>query len=204
MQTGELLRKLWIRAGSIILIIAALIGVSFWYRNETTALPKIKRAPDIRLQNLQGAPVSLQDSNGKVRLVEFFYANCPDICPATTSNMVLVQNELKKKNVFGGKTEFVSVTFDPERDTPDALRQYAKLFGIDPSGWVLLRGTKEETLKAANDFGIIVVKQPDGSFTHAINSLFLVDQDGYVRKVFDMGQDMDTAAVEKDINRLLK
>jgi protein SCO1 len=195
----------WFKAMVILLIVAISVSIAYGLKQGRSPLPKMKKAPDFTLQNLQGQNVSLSESNGKVRLIEFFFASCPDICPATTSNMVLMQNNLKKKKAFGSSVQFVSITFDPERDTPEALQQYAKMLGIDQgSGWQMLHGTEETTLKIANDFGLMVVKQKDGQFVHSISSLFLIDQEGFIRKVFDMGVNMDYEVIEKAIAQLTR
>jgi protein SCO1/2 len=193
------------KAMVILLVVAISVSIAYGLKQSSSPLPKMKKAPDFTLQNLQGQNVSLSESNGKVRLVEFFFTSCPDICPATTSNMVLMQNNLKEKKTFGSKVQFVSITFDPERDTPEALQQYAKMLGIDQgSGWQMLRGTEKTTLKIANDFGLMVVKQKDGQFAHSIRSLFLIDKEGFIRKVFDMGESMDNEVIEKAITQLAK
>jgi protein SCO1/2 len=193
------------KAMVILLVVAISVSIAYGLKQSSSPLPKMKKAPDFTLQNLQGQNVSLSESNGKVRLVEFFFTSCPDICPATTSNMVLMQNNLKEKKTFGSKVQFVSITFDPERDTPEALQQYAKMLGIDQgSGWQMLRGTEKTTLKIANEFGLMVVKQKNGQFAHSIRSLFLIDKEGFIRKVLDMGESMDNEVIEKAITQLAK
>ncbi|TXK85006.1 SCO family protein [Paenibacillus sp. N3.4] len=197
--------KAWFRITAIVLFAAIILCAVYWFLQGTDPLPKIKKAPEFSLQNLKGQQVKLSETNGKVRLVEFFFANCPDICPVTTSNMVLMQNNLKKKGTFGSKVEFLSVTFDPERDTPEALEKYASALGIEQGvGWQLLRGSEQDVLKTANDFGIMAVKQKDGQFVHSIRSLFLIDQEGTIRKVYDMGEGMDNEIIEKAIKQLVK
>jgi protein SCO1/2 len=187
-----------------VLVIALVAGIAYWFWSGYTKLPILNRAPEFTLQNLEGQPVSLTDYNGKVRLVEFIFTNCPDICPVTTAKMVNIQNELKEKGLFGEKVQFVSVTFDPERDTPEVLQKHADAMGIDQSGWVLLRGTEEETHKVVNDFGAFVEEQPDGTFVHATRSLYLVDGKNNIRRVYYMGDEMPTEEVLEDIVKLAK
>ncbi|MFD0695611.1 SCO family protein [Paenibacillus sp. GCM10027628] len=198
-------QKHWFKAFVLLLIVIISAYTVYWLKQSSDPFPKMKKAPEFTLQNLQGQNVSLSESNSKVRLVEFFFASCPDICPATTSNMVLMQNNLKEKKVFGSKVQFISITFDPQRDTPEVLQRYAKMLGVDKgAGWQMLRGTEEKSLQIANDFGLMVVKQKDGQFAHSIRSLFLIDQEGFIRKVFDMGENMDNVAIEKAIVQLTK
>ncbi|OPH48847.1 hypothetical protein BC351_38015 [Paenibacillus ferrarius] len=197
-------KKMVYRYAAVALLALVGLFLVLWYRQDT-ALPMIKKAPEFTLQNLKGEPVQLSDSSGKVRIVEFFFGNCVDICPATTSNMVLMQNNLKEKKIFGDKVEFLSITFDPLRDTPEALEKYAKALGIDQgAGWQLLRGSEQQVLQTTNDYGIMAVKQKDGQFAHSIKSLFLIDQNGYIRSIFEMGASMDNETIEKSIRQLLR
>lgn len=195
MTTGK--KKSWVALSTLAAVL--VVGAGIWYFNSGSSLPVISTAPAYTLENLDGKQVSSTESNGKVRLVEFMYTNCPDICPMTTANMVQLQKKLKDKGLFGKKVEFVSVTFDPERDTPDVLKAYQETMGIDPSGWTFLRGEEQQVAKLMEEFGAYVEKAPDGSFAHTITSLFLVDEDGNVRQVFKMGEEMPTDQVFEDI-----
>ena len=115
----SVVRKYWFPIVAGVLVLAFAIGISYWFWWGYTRLPNIMRAPDATLQTLDGKEVSIHDTQGKVRVVEFYYANCPDICPLTTANMVQVQNRLKEKGLFGKDVEFISITFDPKNDTPE-------------------------------------------------------------------------------------
>ncbi|WP_018130605.1 SCO family protein [Effusibacillus pohliae] len=197
------IQKNGLRVVIVFLALAVVLGIGYWFWWGATRLPVISRAPDFTLQNVDGQPVKFSDLGGKVRLVEFFYANCPDICPTTTANMVKIQDQLKQKNLFGKDVVFVSITFDPERDSPAVLKNYAKNLKIDPSGWKLLRGTEEATKKVANDFGVFVEKEPDGSVTHT-TQFFLVDRNNNVRGKYQMGDQMPTNKVLDNILQLVR
>jgi len=195
-------KKRWLTAA--VLVVALLAGGGFLVANSGGSdLPVVSTAPAYTLENLEGKKVTSEEvGGGKVRLVEFLFTNCADICPMTTANMVTIQKKLKEDGLFGDKVEFVSITFDPERDTPEQLQAYAESHGIDQNGWTFLRGTEKETWKTAEDFGAYVEKQPDGNFAHSITSLFLVDQDNNVRQVFKMGEEMPTDEVYEEIKKL--
>ena len=92
-------------------------------------------APDFALTSQDGAPVSLGDFRGKAVAVTFIFASCTDTCPLLTDKMARVQDKLGA--VFGKKVAFVSITVDPERDTPEVLKQYAESFGAE-SRWLVL------------------------------------------------------------------
>jgi protein SCO1/2 len=80
-------------------------------------LPEIAPAPAFTLISRDGARVSLADLRGKVAAVTFIYTLCGDTCPVLTPMMALVADRLGRN--FGRKVAFVSITIDPERDTPD-------------------------------------------------------------------------------------
>ncbi|TBL69918.1 SCO family protein [Paenibacillus thalictri] len=187
-----------------VVILLAMIGISVysWSTRQGPPLPTIKQAPDFSLLDLKGTPVRLSHTDGKVRLVEFLFTSCPDICPMTTYNMVKLQDKLKAQGLWGNKVQFFSITFDPLKDTPEVFKSYGDRMGIDYSGWNLLTGTEKETGDTARDFGVLVQKMQDGSFVHTVTSLFLVDQTGKIRKVFPMGEDMDNETILKMIWQL--
>ncbi|KEO82290.1 SCO family protein [Tumebacillus flagellatus] len=190
---------------TLILVLLALAGGSWWYwHSEQQKLPTVMPAPDFTLQNIDGGQTSLYGERGKVRLVEFFFANCPDICPLTTSNMANVQDQLKQKDLFGKQVEFLSISFDPERDTDQVLREYADRMRMDRSGWKVLRGTEAQTSQVADAYGVYLEKQADGSWVHSTRSLYLVDADNQIRKVYNMGDEMSTDEVYRDILKLAR
>jgi protein SCO1/2 len=102
-------------------------------------LPVIGPAPPFTLTSQDGRSVALADLRGKVLAVTFIYTGCPDICPLVTQKMVEVQNALGA--AFGAKIAFVSITLDPEHDTPAILKDYAQSWGAKPNGWVFLTGS---------------------------------------------------------------
>ena len=81
-------------------------------------------APPFTLTSQDGKPVALADLRGKVVAVTFIYTGCPDFCPLLTQKMVDVQDALGAD--FGAKIAFVSITLDPEHDTPEVLKDYAQ------------------------------------------------------------------------------
>src|SRR5688500_11926574 len=89
-------------------------------------LPTIGPAPDFTLLSQDNVRVSLHDFRGKVVAVSFIFTYCTDVCPMLTAHMASVQEKLG--SAFGTKIAFVSITVDPERDTPDVLKEYAQNF----------------------------------------------------------------------------
>ncbi|OME99260.1 electron transport protein SCO1/SenC [Paenibacillus sp. FSL H7-0331] len=186
----------------VTLLFAGLVVSVFFWINQSPTLPVLKQAPNFTLNDLEGKNVQLSDSNGKVRLVEFMFTSCPDICPMTTFNMVKLQDELKKSSQWGSQVQFLSVTFDPLKDTPEVFKKYGDRMRIDYSGWTLLTGTEAETAEVAKSFGVLVQKMPDGQFVHTVTSLFLIDGSGKIRKIFAMGDQMDNQEILKSIRQI--
>ncbi|RUS46162.1 SCO family protein [Cohnella sp. AR92] len=137
-------------------------------------------AADFTYNDIDGNPFTMSEQNGKVRLVYFFYSNCPDVCPPTTFMMSQVQNMLKDEGKFGDKVEFVSITIDPERDTPEALKKFFDKFNADYNGWKILRGDEKETAELARKYQLLVSKDEEGNFGH-MNLIVLVDKKGRMR-----------------------
>ncbi|WP_171253141.1 SCO family protein, partial [Acinetobacter baumannii] len=82
--------------------------------------------------DMYGRPVSLRDSDGKVRLVSFHYTYCPDVCQATNLNLIRVQQKLKEQGSLGKQALIMTITFDPKRDTGEVLQKYTEARGIKP------------------------------------------------------------------------
>jgi len=191
-----------------VLALCAAMGIYLYLSSTKEDKPNLDqnyKAPSFELTDLDGGKVSLENTNGKVRVIYFFYSNCPDVCPPTTYLMSEAQNELKKKGVFGSDVEFLSITFDPERDTTEAIKKFAGKFDVDAAGWKFLRGDSEEATKQLmKGFGLGLVKDENGYFTHS-DAITFVDRTGTVRKAI-AGSITDTQADEvvKIANALVK
>jgi protein SCO1/2 len=141
-------------------------------------LPTIGAAPDFALTSQDGAEVTLGALRGKVVAVTFIYTWCPDVCPMLTDKMARVQDELGSD--FGSKVAFVSITVDPERDTPDALKEYAASFDADLAGWSFLTGSLATVREVARQYGVAVAPAADGQVDHTLLTT-LVDRRGTMR-----------------------
>jgi len=141
-------------------------------------LPKIALAPDFTLMSQDNKPVALTDFRGKVVAVTFIYTSCADTCPILTELMASVQDRLGRN--FGTKVAFASITVDPERDTPEVLKQYAKTFGADLNGWAFLTGTPATIREVARRYGVFASKTASGDVDHTFLTS-VVDRRGVLR-----------------------
>jgi protein SCO1 len=141
-------------------------------------LPTIGTAPDFALTSQDGAEVTLAALRGKVVALTFIYTSCPDICPMLTDKMARVQDALGPD--FGSKVAFVSITTDPERDTPEVLKGYAEAFEANLAGWSFLTGEPATVLDVAHRYGVAVAKAADGQVDHTMLTT-LIDRQGTMR-----------------------
>ena len=156
-------------------------------------------ARQLDLPDTSGKPRTLADFKGKVVVVFFGYAQCPDVCPTTLAEIAEVKQRLGPD---GDKVQALLVTVDPERDTPEVLAPYVAHFGRD---FVALRGTPEQTQAAAKEFKVFFAKvagKNAASYTmdHTAGS-FIFDPQGRVRLFVRQGGGAE--AMAQDVKLLL-
>ena len=166
---------------------------------EEQRLPTIGAAPDFALTSQDGKEVRLEDFRGKVVAVAFIYASCPDVCPLLTDKMARVQDELGSK--FGTEVAFLSITVDPERDTPEVLKGYAEAFDADLAGWSFLTGSPAAVREVAQRYGVAVAPAADGGVDHTLLTT-LVDRDGVMRVQY-LGYRFDEEEFRHDLLDLM-
>jgi protein SCO1/2 len=156
-------------------------------------------AQQLELPDVSGQKRSLADFKGKVTIVFFGYAQCPDVCPGT---LVEIADARQRLGADGPKVQPVFVTVDPERDTAQVLKEYVAGFGPDV---VALRGDLEQTQAAAKAFKVYFAKVPGkepGSYTidHTAGA-YVFDRDGRIRLFVRYGSGTD--ALVHDLKLLL-
>jgi protein SCO1/2 len=155
--------------------------------------------PAISLIDQHGASVSLASLKGKPVLVDFIYTSCASTCPRLTAKMVQVARELGPE--LGAKATIVSITLDPEHDSPAELAKYAKVQGADEAGWLFLTGTPAQIDRVLALYHLERTRNPDGTVNHAVAS-FLLGPDGrQVRQYQPL--EVKASAVVTDIDRVL-
>jgi protein SCO1/2 len=163
----------------------------------------IRPAADFTLTTQDEKPFRFSDQAGKVRLVGFVFTTCSGTCPATTHRMALIHDELERRGrLKGGRVQLLSITLDPARDDPAALRRYMQLYDIDGRHWTFLTGGNDAVRKVIADWGMWTRPAADGQLDHP-SRIFLVDRQGQVREIYHLGF-LKPAWVADDMEYLLK
>jgi len=138
-----------------------------------------RKAPDFLLTNQDSILISNDDMIGKVYVLEFFFTRCPDICIEMNQNMKLLDEEFGDSKDFG----IISITIDPNNDTPSILKKYSEALDVKSQNWHFLTGEKDYIYDLANiGFNIFANQNSNfvGGFEHQ-GYFALIDKDGYIR-----------------------
>jgi protein SCO1/2 len=155
---------------------------------------------DFSLLDQNGRSFQFHSLKGKVVLVAFAYTTCPDICPLITAAMRTVQRDLNWSD--RGSVHFLTITTDPEVDSPKVLRSYAERYEADLTNWSFLT-SEEGVLKAVwKSFGVRVQRKARGLIDHTPLTA-LVDQKGVMRIGY-YGTAPDPKLMLRDIKVQLK
>lgn len=148
------------------------------------------------------SPFGLRDMRGRVWVVDFVYTRCGGPCPLLTAQMAELGGKLPP--AIG----FLTVTVDPDGDTPERLRAYAKAYGADARRWVFVRGTITDTYQLMYaGFHLAMSSDPKADpQTRVLHStrFVLVDKAGVIRGYYDGLSALDNAALTRDARRLLE
>lgn len=154
---------------------------------------------DFRLTDQGGKTFQFKNLRGKVVVVAFAYTTCPDVCPLITAALRQVQTHLS--NEERKNSHLLTVTTDPEIDSPKVLASYAKRYGAELDGWSFLTGD-ESTLKSVwKNFGVGVKRQARGLVNHTPLTA-IVDRHGMMRFAY-IGPSPDLTLVLRDIRSLM-
>lgn len=195
------MKKIYITS-AIIVLFGIAAGISFFLIRDANA----KIPDEVTLVTMDENKYTFGEEKEKIKLVEFIYTHCPDICPTTTSKMNLLRKDLVKEGVFGDKVQFVTITIDPYRDSPDVLRKYMDNFGVENDGnWIFLTGNRENILEeqqkiknVADTFKFQYRDPGNGFYVHSTFT-YLVDENNEFIKKFPMGEEFNKDEVFKSI-----
>ena len=160
--------------------------------------------PDFKLRNQDGRIIHLHQFRGKDVLITFIYTRCPlpNFCPLVTHNFAVIDKQLTATPGMKGKTHLLSVSFDPEHDTPERLKAYGEEYiGSDSkaafANWDFAVPEKPVLTEMAKFFDVGITTAPDQTITHTLSTT-LIGPDGKVLKFYP-GNDWTPEQVINDV-----
>ena len=160
-------------------------------------LPTIGPAPAFALATHDGGRLTLAELRGRVVVVTFVYATCTDTCPLLTSKLAAIGKRLGDAPV-----SFVAITVDPERDTPQVLKNYGVAHGATGPAWRLLTGTPAEVAEVIRRYGVFARRTERGEVDHTFLTS-LIDRQGVLRVQY-MGVRFNPDEMLGDLRALLR
>lgn len=162
--------------------------------------------PDAALIDQTDTRRSLSEWFGAPTLVTFIYTRCPlpNFCPLMDRNFALIQDRIAADPTLAGRVRLISVTLDPDYDTPAVLSEHASTLGADPAVWTFLTGDRVTIDRVAARFGVGVMRDdgPEGPVTHNLRTA-LIDSDGKLAKVYS-GNEWTPDQVVEDLNAAVR
>jgi len=200
----------WIVWGGLALVIVAIFAAYVASRlvgKRQPPLPVMGSVSDFTLTNQLGRVVTLADLHGQVWVADIIFTRCPGACPKMTREMSQLQSALPPNQ----PVKFLSLTADPEYDTPEVLSEYAKKFGAAPERWQFLTGKKLDVYRLATKGLLLAVDEVKADERTSPNDLFLhsthfvvVDKQGSVRGGFDGTEPSSQPKIVESIQTLLR
>lgn len=160
------------------------------------------KVKNMSFTNQLGKTVTLDDLNGKILVIDFFFTRCPTICPAMAKAMKRLQNSFVNSN--DSIVQFISVSVDPEHDSVPQLRKFANRYTSNHDSWWFVTGNKKDIY----DFALQEIKanvadvNVDTAFVHTEN-FFLLDKNRIVRGWYDGLDTIRQATLVRDIPMLM-
>ncbi|MFP6899993.1 MAG: SCO family protein [Opitutales bacterium] len=176
--------------GSLIVAIGMRLG-------SDGEIPVISEVRPFQLTGQTGESFTEANLEDKVTVMDFFFTQCTGLCPRLSKEMTLLQKRFARLEDF----QLVSVSVDPNNDTPDNIAEFIKLHGIDTRNWDLLTGD-EETVRQlmVEDLKLPMVKDPR---LHA-DRLVLLDRNLNVRGSYSLSNPAAMKRLPRDVRRLIK
>jgi protein SCO1/2 len=157
------------------------------------------QAADFTLTDQNGETFQLSGQQGKAVLIFFGYTHCPDVCPVTLTKFKQIRGGLGEA---GDRVQFVFITVDPERDTPEVIGQHVALYDPAITG---LTGSRAELEPVWKSYGVYQEQQESGSAAGYLvdhtTRIYAIDPQGNWRLTFPF--EMETEAMAEDVRHLI-
>ena len=161
-----------------------------------------RQLPDIVLRDSEDVPVNLNDLRGRVVVLNFIYASCPDVCPLQSEMIAEVQDVIRE-TPLRDEVQFISITTDPVNDTPEVMEAYGPLHGLDPANWSFLTtGASSTTQTLLDQFGLRFDATSDGFQVHGLVT-HVIDKEGKLRARYH-GLRFDVENLVRQLGELAK
>ncbi len=192
---------------TLLLIPLVIAGMLFWLRQtevhqlRNRHLGSYGTVPPFTLVSEKGEQFGSAQLQGKIWIADFIFTNCQGPCPIISTRMAEMQRPLQNTGVH-----FVSVSVDPERDTPAVLRDYAEKVKAQPARWDFLTGSKSaiyDLTRHGFKLGISDGKEEIGQPVHSTR-MVLVDRHGTIRGYYDALAADGVTKILADTNHLLR
>jgi len=188
----QLPRTLWLGMGLLLgfLGVAYLLSLAEFKRTSQTALPALGRIADFTLTNQDGKITTLADLTNRVWVADIIFTRCAGPCPIMTGHMKSVQDALPQTS----EARLVTLTTDPDYDSPPVMKKYGEHFGADFNRWIFLTGTRTEIAALAGGslkLSAVPIKPEDQKnsadlFIHT-TIFVVVDKRAQLRGIFETG-----------------
>src|SRR4051794_14775289 len=140
--------------------------------------------PAFELRDQDGKPVTLDTFRRRRFIVTFIFTRCPlpNFCPRMSQNFGELQKAIRASSGLPATTRLLSISFDPEFDTPEILKQYAKYAGADPAIWTFATGEPKEVERLTGSFSVGVQRE-SGTINHGLATA-LIDREGKIVRIW--------------------
>ncbi len=179
------------------LIIISALSVRVLKEINSPPLPILGTVPDFSLTDSRGDVTSLKDFHGKVWVADFIFTTCAGPCPVMTGHMYLVHKDTKEND----DVRLVSISVNPDYDTPEILTEYASRYHADTNKWKFLTGSIEDIQRIIVDG--FKIGDPDEIVFHS-TKFALVDRKGRIRGYYNGTDEKEVKKMNADMERLLK
>lgn len=177
-----------------------------WDERSLEGLGSFGTLPDFSLIERSGKRLTLSDLRGKIWVADLIYTTCKDTCPLQSAEMARLQADLADR----ADLKLVSISIDPERDTPEVLSRYAERYHANPERWLFLTGKKQAIYNLAQEgfrLSAVPVSDDTEKNNHVIlhsSRFVLVDGQKQIRGYYDSNDAEALRRLRRDVKTLLR
>jgi protein SCO1/2 len=201
-------RLLWLSIAVIVAGAGIYLLNNWMHSQEITAptriLPKYGTVPPFTLTTQDNTTLSLDDLKGKIWVADLIFTNCAGTCPMLSARMASIQTAIRKT---GDNVHLVSISVDPNNDTPEVLKDYARTFGADPKRWTFLTGKVSTIYTIAKDGFHLTLDSASETvgepITHS-ERLVLIDGNANIRGYYTGTEEDAQSKLLADLGELMR